>query len=65
MGGMAVLSRLQQICPSVCAVASSGYSGDSIMSNPDAHGFQGRLIKPYTVDEMGEVVSRLLRRERQ
>jgi two-component system, cell cycle sensor histidine kinase and response regulator CckA len=63
MGGVAVLSRLRAICPTVRAVATSGYSGDSVMANPETHGFQGRLVKPYTTAELGEVIARVLKHE--
>jgi PAS domain S-box-containing protein len=63
MGGVAVLSRLRAIRPTVRAIATSGYSGDSVMASPETHGFQGRLTKPYTTAELGEVIARVLRRE--
>jgi two-component system cell cycle sensor histidine kinase/response regulator CckA len=61
MGGLAVLSRLRVINPEVRAIASSGYSGDPVMADPGAHGFAARLIKPYTIAELSEIVARVLR----
>jgi CheY-like chemotaxis protein len=60
MGGQDTLARLRQMDPSVRAVASSGYSGDPAMSEPTRHGFVDRLIKPYTVAELEDVVARVL-----
>jgi PAS domain S-box-containing protein len=60
LGGVGVLQRLREIQPGVVAVASSGYSGDTVMTDPAAHGFADRLAKPYTAGEMGKVVARLL-----
>jgi PAS domain S-box-containing protein len=61
-GGLAVVSRLRTIDPRVCAVASSGYSSDAVMSNPEAHGFTGRLTKPFTMAELAEVLAQALAR---
>ncbi len=60
MGGLAVLRRLLQIDQHVVAIASSGYSRDTVMTDPAAHGFAERLNKPYTTREMGLAVARLL-----
>ncbi|MBN2369707.1 MAG: PAS domain-containing protein [Vicinamibacteria bacterium] len=60
MGGVAVLARLREIDPAVRAIASSGYSGDPVMANPSAHGFIARLIKPYTIAELSDIVARVL-----
>jgi two-component system cell cycle sensor histidine kinase/response regulator CckA len=64
MGGVTVLARLREIDPDILAVASSGYSGDSVMANPAAHGFAGRLTKPYTSAEMGTLIAQVLRRRK-
>ncbi|MBN2370110.1 MAG: PAS domain S-box protein [Vicinamibacteria bacterium] len=61
MGGAAVLSRLQAIDPSVRAVASSGYSGDPVMANPEAYGFLARLTKPYTAIELSDILAHAFR----
>jgi hypothetical protein len=42
------------------APETSGYSGDPAMIDPEAHGFAGRLAKPYTVLELEDVVTRVL-----
>jgi PAS domain S-box-containing protein len=60
MGGVETLSRLRRLEPAVRAIASSGYSGDPAMIDPEAHGFAGRLAKPYTVLELEDVVTRVL-----
>jgi PAS domain S-box-containing protein len=62
MGGVAVLQRMRAVDPRVVAVASSGYSVDSVMTDPGTHGFAGRLTKPYVTAEMGAVVARVLAR---
>jgi PAS domain S-box-containing protein len=60
-GGRAVLARLLEIDPAVKAVAASGYSVDPAMADPSAHGFAGKLTKPYTIDDLAELIARVLR----
>jgi two-component system cell cycle sensor histidine kinase/response regulator CckA len=60
MSGLAALARLREIDPAVCAIASSGYSTDPVMSDPTSHGFAARLPKPYTMDEAAAALTRAL-----
>jgi PAS domain-containing protein len=39
-------------------IVSSGYSSSPVIADHIRHGFSGRLIKPFTFDELSEVVSR-------
>jgi len=59
MGGVEALKRLLEIDPAVSAVVASGYSNDPVMSNYREYGFKGRLIKPFSMKEMGDIVVRL------
>ncbi len=59
-GGAEVLARLLKIDPGVKAVVSSGYSIDAEMAHYRELGFVGVLPKPYTVQQMTELLSRLL-----
>ena len=52
MGGAEALGRLKAIDPGVNAVATSGYANSQIMADHEAHGFIGRLEKPYLVEEL-------------
>ena len=52
MGGAAALSRLREIDSEVSAVAMSGYSNSQILADHEAHGFIGRLEKPFLADEL-------------
>jgi CheY-like chemotaxis protein len=61
MGGIETLALLRKADPAVRAIASSGYSSDTVMAEPRAHGFLDRLTKPYTTAELSEVLSRTLR----
>ena len=56
-GGAETLSELLKIDPKVKAVVSSGYSNDPVMSNYEDYGFCGVVPKPYTKDQLAEVLN--------
>lgn len=56
LGGLETLERLLKLDPHVKAVVSSGYSTDPVMANYQAHGFLGRLSKPFVVSEFSQVM---------
>jgi CheY-like chemotaxis protein len=49
-----------EIDPGVKAVVSSGYSDDAVTSSYGEQGFVAFLKKPYTVDELQEMLNTLL-----
>jgi PAS domain S-box-containing protein len=61
MGGKEAVLLLQKIDRNLKAIASSGYSDDPVMSNYRSYGFSGAVAKPYTVEELAEVLLRVLR----
>jgi len=61
MGGEAALKKLLALDPHVRAVVSSGYSGDPIMANYRKYGFKGCLKKPFSLEEMGRLMKKLLK----
>ena len=60
MGGKEAISRLRMIDPGVRAIVSSGYSNDPVMSDFSAHGFKGRVAKPYRLEDLIAVLNRVL-----
>lgn len=60
MGGAETLLELQKIDPKVKAMVSSGYSNDPIMSNYEDHGFCAVIPKPYSRDQLAEVLNSLI-----
>ena len=60
-GGAEVVRDLLVLDPDARAIASSGYSTDSTMAEYQHHGFVGRLPKPYGIQEVGQVLARILR----
>ena len=56
MGGKEATRRLIELDPDAKVVVSSGYSNDPIMAQPLRHGFCGVLRKPYTKEDLVEMV---------
>jgi CheY-like chemotaxis protein len=61
MNGYEILKRLQAIDPQVTAILSSGYTQNPIMANYTHYGFHGILPKPYTPQQLFEVLHNVLR----
>lgn len=57
MGGVKTMAELLRIDPNVRAVVSSGHSNDPIMANYQDYGFCGVVPKPYTTDEIAELMN--------
>jgi len=61
MGGKEAIQKLLAIDPQVKGIVSSGYSDDPGITGYEQHGFSGVVAKPYTLEELGETLSRVLR----
>jgi PAS domain S-box-containing protein len=59
-GGKEVIEELLCIKHDVKAVVMSGYSNGKVMSNPEKYGFHGRLMKPFTMDQIENLLSHLI-----
>ncbi|MFH1724981.1 MAG: PAS domain S-box protein [Elusimicrobiota bacterium] len=60
MGGQEAVRRLAELEPGVKAIVSSGYSNDPIMSDFADSGFAGVLPKPYKMEDVSDVLSRVI-----
>jgi signal transduction histidine kinase/ActR/RegA family two-component response regulator len=60
IGGKEALEKLLQIDPRAKILAWSGYSNDPVMSNFRKYGFCGVITKPYRIEELGELLSRVI-----
>ncbi len=60
LGGRDTIMELKEIAPELKAIVSSGYSDSHIMSDYKKYGFRGVIAKPYTVDEFGRVVAKVI-----
>lgn len=60
MGGLEAQKKLLTMDPSIKAIASSGYSNDEIITHFEKYGFKGRLIKPYKVKELKDLIESII-----
>jgi PAS domain S-box-containing protein len=60
MGGQDVIKAILAIDPKAKAIASSGYAEGSVMSSFAAYGFKGVIAKPYTEEQLREVLKKVL-----
>ncbi|KAF0188607.1 MAG: PAS/PAC sensor hybrid histidine [Desulfobulbaceae bacterium] len=60
MGGKEAAVRILKIDPQACLVVSSGYSNDPIISDFKSYGFNAAIVKPYTMNDLGKLLSSLL-----
>ena len=60
MGGLEAIRELRAVDPGVRAIVASGYAADPVLSNAREHGFMGSVVKPFTAEELDEVVSQVL-----
>jgi len=60
MGGKAVIKALLAMDPNIKAIASSGYSDDPVMAQPERFGFKGKIKKPYLKEELGEILLKVM-----
>ncbi len=63
MGGQETIAHLLDIDPRIKAIVSSGYANDPIISDYERFGFHGVVIKPYKIDELNEVLNRVVERK--
>jgi CheY-like chemotaxis protein len=61
MGGDEAIKQLLTIDPDANAIVSSGHSLDPHITNYKEYGFKGALSKPYTIEELRNVLSTALR----
>ncbi len=59
-GGQETMRELLEIDPKVRAIVSSGYASDPIMADCTAHGFSGRLAKPFTMQDLEREIIRVM-----
>jgi PAS domain S-box-containing protein len=64
MGGADAIAHLRGIDPDVKAVVSSGYSSESIFSDYERFGFRGYIQKPFRLEDLGDILDRLIRGEK-
>ena len=63
MGGKETIKGILSLDPGARAIVSSGYSNDPIMAHPQEYGFLDVLTKPFTMLDLSEKLSSLLKPE--
>jgi len=61
MGGKDAMRALRKIDPHARVILSSGYSNDSVIAGHREHGFTDIILKPYTAQELGRIIRRVIR----
>jgi CheY-like chemotaxis protein len=59
MGGLEAAAQIRKVDPAVPIFVASGYASGAVMADPASHGLAGSIRKPFTLGELGEVLSRL------
>ncbi|NLI73632.1 MAG: PAS domain S-box protein [Euryarchaeota archaeon] len=54
--GSIMISRLASENPDLPMIISSGYRSNPAVAEPEAWGFKGALLRPYTIEELSRVV---------
>lgn len=60
MGGKEAARQIKAIDPDIKIIVSSGYALDNLMEDYRDFGFSGVLSKPYLVEEISEILNRVL-----
>ena len=61
MGGKEATKNILEIDPEARIIVSSGYAHDPVMANYAEYGFKNFATKPYTIDQLRDVLSRVLK----
>ncbi|HPJ34940.1 MAG TPA: PAS domain S-box protein [Spirochaetota bacterium] len=61
MGGKETVAEIRKINSKIPVFASSGYSSDRIISNPEPYGFTDSIRKPFTANELSMLLNRHIR----
>jgi DNA-binding NtrC family response regulator len=60
LGGKEAIKRFMERDPEAKVIVCSGYSDDEIMSKFKTYGFCGAVQKPYRIEELAELIHRVL-----
>jgi CheY-like chemotaxis protein len=65
MGGKETIAELLEIDKNVNAIVVSGYSSDSVMNDCKAYGFKGSIKKPYNLEQLANVLNKVVNKTKQ
>ncbi len=58
-GGVEAVTAVKNICPETITIASSGYSDNPVMASPQNFNFDDSINKPYTLQNLTDLLNRL------
>ncbi|MBL8026815.1 MAG: PAS domain S-box protein [Fibrobacteres bacterium] len=61
MGGTGAIEQIRKICKNTPAIVMSGYSEKGVVTNPGEFGFNASLHKPFSLDLLGDVLSKTVK----
>ena len=61
-GGRETVRPLRQLIADLPIIASSGYSEDPVMTDPAQFGFTASLHKPFRLNDLSDLLARLVTR---
>jgi two-component system cell cycle sensor histidine kinase/response regulator CckA len=64
MGGTELLQKLKALDSHVKVIVSSGYSNESVISDPKTYGFAGSIVKPYGPSDLGKTLRKVIQSEK-
>ncbi|MGE3063857.1 MAG: PAS domain S-box protein [bacterium] len=62
-GGAEIVNELKRISPKCILVASSGYSEDEVIAQPERFGFTDSIAKPYRISHLTDILSKCLNKK--
>ena len=62
MGGKETIALLKAVDPKVKAVVSTGFSDDPVVLDFASYGFSGKLIKPYKINDLKNILEQLIKK---
>ena len=65
MGGKEALEELKKLNPEIIAIATSGYSEDPVISNPEEYGFFSSIPKPFLKKPFLETINNAVIKSKQ
>lgn len=61
MGGIDAVTEIRKTDKNIPIFVSSGYADDPVMSNPEEYGFNGSITKPFTKEELIQMLNRFIK----
>jgi signal transduction histidine kinase/ActR/RegA family two-component response regulator len=63
MGGKDAVTEVRKLDPEIPVFVSSGYADDPVMAYPERYGFTDSICKPFTINEIIELLNRYLKND--